>query len=333
MRSSASASSSTMPSISSARSQSIASAIPGGFWTSRVSYPRHRAHHGHRERLGRALHAPPDDLYLTLRVRVVDPVIQAAALDGVVEVPRPVARQHDHRRVRGADRAQLRDRHGRLGQQLEQERLEVVVGAVDLVDQQHRRPRARVLQRPQQRAPDQVVGAEQVGLGELLAGAVRQPDAQAAGADSSTRRAPRRRRCRRSTAAARAACRAPAPAPWPPPSCRPRPPPPAAAAAGGGGSGTATWPGPRRPGSRRSREAARASRRPARSTRDRSLRRLGAALHRGPHAGRGARHVDVVDAVRLVQGVDHGVDDRRRRARRSGTPPRPWRPAGGAGRA
>ena len=62
---------------------------------------------------------------------------------------------------------ELRDRHRGLGQQLEQERLEVVVGAVDLVDQQHRRPRAGVLQRPQQRAPDQVVGAEQVGLGEL----------------------------------------------------------------------------------------------------------------------------------------------------------------------
>ena len=66
------------------------------------------------------------------------------------------------------DRADLGDRHGGLGEQLEQERLEVVVGAVDLVDQQHRRPRAGVLERPQQRPPDQVVGAEQVVLAELL---------------------------------------------------------------------------------------------------------------------------------------------------------------------
>ena len=40
----------------------------------------------------------------------------------------------------------------------------------------------------------------------------------------------------------------------------------------------------------------------------------GAPLHRRPHARRGAGHVDVLDAVRLVQRVDHRVDDRRRRA-------------------
>ncbi len=51
-----------------------------------------------------------------------------------------------------------------LGQQLEQERLEVVVGAVDLVDQQHRRTRAGVLERLQQRPPDQVLRPEQIVL-------------------------------------------------------------------------------------------------------------------------------------------------------------------------
>ena len=60
-------------------------------------------------------------------------------------------------------------------EQLEQERLEVVVGAVDLVDQQHRGPRARVLERAQQRPPEQVVGAEQV----LLARAPRRPSRRA----------------------------------------------------------------------------------------------------------------------------------------------------------
>ena len=54
-------------------------------------------------------------------------------------------------------------------EQLEQERLEVVVGAVDLVDQQHRGPRAGVLERAQQRAADQVVGAEQVLLAQRRA--------------------------------------------------------------------------------------------------------------------------------------------------------------------
>ena len=85
-------------------------------------------------------------------------MVEAAALDGVVQVARPVGGQHDHRRVRGPDRADLRDRHARVREQLEQERLEVVVGAVDLVDQQHRGPRAGVLERAEERAADQVVG-------------------------------------------------------------------------------------------------------------------------------------------------------------------------------
>ena len=79
-------------------------------------------------------------------------MVQAAALDRVVQVARAVGGEHDDRRVRGADGAELGDRHAGLGQQLEQEGLEVVVGAVDLVDQQHGRPRAGVLERAQQRA-------------------------------------------------------------------------------------------------------------------------------------------------------------------------------------
>ena len=63
-------------------------------------------------------------------------------------------------------------------QQLEQERLEVVVGAVDLVDQQHRGPRAGVLERAQQRPPDEVVRAEQLLLAQRRAARVGEPDAQ-----------------------------------------------------------------------------------------------------------------------------------------------------------
>ena len=55
---------------------------------------------------------------------------------------------------------ELRDRDREVGQELEQEGLELVVGAVDLVDQQHRRA-ALVLQRLQQRPPYQEFRAEQ----------------------------------------------------------------------------------------------------------------------------------------------------------------------------
>ena len=65
-----------------------------------------------------------------------------------------------------------------LRQQLEQERLEVVVGAVDLVDQQHGGPRAGMLERPQQRSPDQVVRAEQLLLAQRGVAGVGEPDAE-----------------------------------------------------------------------------------------------------------------------------------------------------------
>src|SRR5438270_7546917 len=43
-------------------------------------------------------HAPADDLDLALRLRVVDRVIEAASLDGIMQVASPVGREHDHRR-------------------------------------------------------------------------------------------------------------------------------------------------------------------------------------------------------------------------------------------
>ena len=47
--------------------------------------------------------------------------------------------------------AELGDGHRGVREQLEQERLEVVVRTVDLVDQEDGRARARVLERPQER--------------------------------------------------------------------------------------------------------------------------------------------------------------------------------------
>ena len=59
---------------------------------------------------------------------------------------------------------ELRDRDGVLGEHLEQERLELVVGPVDLVDEQHRRHAARRRgERPQQRP------SHEEGLGVELA--------------------------------------------------------------------------------------------------------------------------------------------------------------------
>ena len=56
--------------------------------------------------------------------------------------------------VGGADRAELGNRDLELREQLEQVALELLVGAVDLVDQQHRRPRPRRVDGLQQRPLD-----------------------------------------------------------------------------------------------------------------------------------------------------------------------------------
>jgi hypothetical protein len=90
-----------------------------------------------------------------------------------VQLARAVRRQHHERPPRGPDRAQLGDRDREVGEELEQERLELVVGAVDLVDQQHRLP--LVLERLEQRAPQQELAPEQLpGLAAGLRRADRQ---------------------------------------------------------------------------------------------------------------------------------------------------------------
>jgi hypothetical protein len=92
---------------------------------------------------------------------IVDPVVEAAALHGVVDLARAVGRDdHDRRRLR-LHRAELGDRDLEVGQHLQQEGLEGLVGAVELVDQQHRRRRL-ALERLQQRALDQEALGEDV---------------------------------------------------------------------------------------------------------------------------------------------------------------------------
>ena len=82
------------------------------------------------------------DRHLAFEVRVFDPVVEAAPLEGVVHVTGAIRRQHHERRHFGSERPELGDRHRVVGQDLEQERLEFVVGPVDLVDDQHRRGEA-----------------------------------------------------------------------------------------------------------------------------------------------------------------------------------------------
>ena len=90
-----------------------------------------------------------------LERRVVNPLIEAAPLQRVVHFARAVRGEDHERRLRGRDRSELGDRDLELRQQFEQVAFELLVGAIDLVDQQDRGPRARRVDGLQQRPLDE----------------------------------------------------------------------------------------------------------------------------------------------------------------------------------
>ncbi|CAD5374266.1 hypothetical protein RA210_U50218 [Rubrivivax sp. A210] len=110
-------------------------------------------HHLPRQALAGLGRLQRHDLQLALGVGKLHPVVEAAALERVVDFACAVAGdQRDGRRA-GLDGAQLGHGDLVLSQHLEQEGIEGLVGAVELVDQQHRPP--ALAQRLQQRPLDQ----------------------------------------------------------------------------------------------------------------------------------------------------------------------------------
>ncbi len=101
-----------------------------------------------RELFRRMGHARQHDLVFLLGRRIVDPVVEAAPLERVVHLARPVRGQDHARRGLRPDRADLGDRDLEVGQDLEEVGLELLVGAIDLVDQQDRAPRRRSSRAP-----------------------------------------------------------------------------------------------------------------------------------------------------------------------------------------
>ena len=89
-------------------------------------------------------------------------MIEAAALDRVVDLARAVRRDDDDRRRGRLDRPELGNRDLVLGQHLEQVRLERLVGAVELVDEQHRRNAVVRRERLEQRTLQQEARREDV---------------------------------------------------------------------------------------------------------------------------------------------------------------------------
>src|SRR6266545_6791773 len=86
--------------------------------------------------LRRGRHACQDDLQLPVPAGIVDPVVQATTLQGVVDLACPVGGEDDARRDLRPDRPDLRHRDLEVGQDLEEIRLELLVGSIDLVDEE-----------------------------------------------------------------------------------------------------------------------------------------------------------------------------------------------------
>jgi hypothetical protein len=133
-----------------------------------VRKPLREGHDLAGERFGRLGPARGDDGELARRVGVADPVIEAAALEGVVDLAGAVGRDDDDGGLVGLDRAEFGNRDLVVGQDLEQEGLEGLVGAVELVDQQDGRAGFVGFERLQQRAADEEAGVVDVA-GEALA--------------------------------------------------------------------------------------------------------------------------------------------------------------------
>jgi hypothetical protein len=69
-------------------------------------------------------------------------LVQALAFERVVHLTRAVGREDDQRRLGCPQRAELGNGDLEFCEQLEKESFEFLVGAIQLVDEQHRRARA-----------------------------------------------------------------------------------------------------------------------------------------------------------------------------------------------
>ena len=110
------------------------------------------------------------DLELVLELGVVQPQVQAAALERLGQLARVVRGQQHHRVRARLDATELGDRDLEVREHLQQHRLELLVGLVDLVDQQHHRLLGG--DRAHQRSREQELLAEDVLLHGLPSGAV-----------------------------------------------------------------------------------------------------------------------------------------------------------------
>ena len=99
-------------------------------------------------------------------------MVEAAPLERVVDLAGAVGGEDHHRDVLGADGADLGDGDLEVGEEFQQERLQLLIGAVDLVDEQDGRPLVGGVDRLQQRPLEQELLGEEI-VADRLAGSRR----------------------------------------------------------------------------------------------------------------------------------------------------------------
>src|SRR5262245_34521145 len=92
-------------------------------------------------------HLRHDDAQLFVEIRIVDPEVETAALERVVQLACSVGCDDDDGWRCGANSPKLRDRDLKIGQKLEQESFELIIGPVQLINQEDWGTTPRVRQR------------------------------------------------------------------------------------------------------------------------------------------------------------------------------------------
>ena len=151
----ASASSVSRSSATSAFTQSMVSDTPGFLYRSAARSSCTSAVTCSVSCAGASGDVLANDGQFLLERRVLDPLIEAPALQRVVHLTRAIGREDDQRRLGCPQRAELGNRDLEFGEQLEEESFELLVGAIDLVDQEDGRTRAQRVDRLKQRPFDE----------------------------------------------------------------------------------------------------------------------------------------------------------------------------------
>src|SRR5713226_388385 len=105
-----------------------------------------------------------DDLILFFKSRIIDPMVETAPLEGVVNLPRTVRGQKNVGPKLGANRSDLRYRDLEVREDLQQKGFKFHVRTIDLVDKQNGWSGAVALNRLQERPLNEIFLGEDLGL-------------------------------------------------------------------------------------------------------------------------------------------------------------------------